>query len=265
MSPDPYKANNGGSGDSTDPGSWNGYSYVENDPIDHYDPEGLFMLKPPPPDPLPVGPLEPPISPPQPQPVHLGPKSAFPECNPTGDKKTEAKLDWIADTAGAAIDQADSIAETLAAISPTLNVSATTLATAFVEWSAWETGWGAQPVFAVNNNYFGMATGSWGGTTVTCPSGAAAGAACFQILTFAYELQIALGGVPHTENNPNPGDATYLGFLESALIRDPGMGAADMLQTIANAGWNTNPNYGSSIVGLNLQALMNCMLANNYI
>jgi RHS repeat-associated protein len=40
LSPDPYKANNGGPGDPSDPQSWNRYSYAANDPVNLFDPEG---------------------------------------------------------------------------------------------------------------------------------------------------------------------------------------------------------------------------------
>jgi RHS repeat-associated protein len=38
-SPDPYQA----SGGPADPQSWNRYAYVQNDPVNYYDPEGLFQ------------------------------------------------------------------------------------------------------------------------------------------------------------------------------------------------------------------------------
>ena len=40
LTPDPYRANNGGPGDSEGPQSWNRYSYAGNDPINHNDPSG---------------------------------------------------------------------------------------------------------------------------------------------------------------------------------------------------------------------------------
>jgi RHS repeat-associated protein len=40
LSPDPYKANNGGPGDPKDPQSWNRYAYVENDPVSRNDRSG---------------------------------------------------------------------------------------------------------------------------------------------------------------------------------------------------------------------------------
>ena len=42
MTPDPYRANNGEAGDPTDPSSWNKFSYTRGDPVNWYDPFGLF-------------------------------------------------------------------------------------------------------------------------------------------------------------------------------------------------------------------------------
>jgi|SRR5579883_1578437 len=46
LTADPYMANNGGTGDSADPGSWNRYAYVGGDPVNYYDPDGLVALCP---------------------------------------------------------------------------------------------------------------------------------------------------------------------------------------------------------------------------
>jgi RHS repeat-associated protein len=46
LSPDPYKASNGGPGEPSDPQSWNRYAYAGNDPVDRYDPTGQFFLTP---------------------------------------------------------------------------------------------------------------------------------------------------------------------------------------------------------------------------
>jgi len=63
MSADPYLA----SGGPADPGSWNRYAYVENDPVNFNDPRGLFLAAPgpipePEPNPDPV-PLPSPVNP----------------------------------------------------------------------------------------------------------------------------------------------------------------------------------------------------------
>jgi hypothetical protein len=42
LTPDPYKANNGASGDPSDPQSWNRYTYSRNDPTNRYDPTGTL-------------------------------------------------------------------------------------------------------------------------------------------------------------------------------------------------------------------------------
>src|SRR5260370_42125030 len=47
MSPDPYKGNSGAAGDVGNPQSWNRYAYVLSDPINYYDPDGLFVRPPP--------------------------------------------------------------------------------------------------------------------------------------------------------------------------------------------------------------------------
>jgi RHS repeat-associated protein len=41
MTPDPYKANNGGSSDPSDSASWNRYSYTRADPVNRFDPRGF--------------------------------------------------------------------------------------------------------------------------------------------------------------------------------------------------------------------------------
>ncbi len=46
MTPDPYRANNGEAGDPTDPSSWNKFSYTRGDPVNLYDPFGLFTCPP---------------------------------------------------------------------------------------------------------------------------------------------------------------------------------------------------------------------------
>jgi len=42
LTPDPYQANTGGPGDPAEPQSWNRYTYVDGDPVNFEDPEGLM-------------------------------------------------------------------------------------------------------------------------------------------------------------------------------------------------------------------------------
>ena len=52
MTRDPYRGNSGGAGDVGNPQSWNRYAYVLGDPVNYYDPNGLFAEAPAqPPDP----------------------------------------------------------------------------------------------------------------------------------------------------------------------------------------------------------------------
>jgi RHS repeat-associated protein len=57
MSPDPYQANNGASGDPTDPSSWNRYTYTEGDPVGYNDPWGMEDCDPEHPCPPPPSPV----------------------------------------------------------------------------------------------------------------------------------------------------------------------------------------------------------------
>jgi len=45
-SPDPYVATDGSVDDPSDPQSWNRYAYVEGDPVNYYDPDGLLQACP---------------------------------------------------------------------------------------------------------------------------------------------------------------------------------------------------------------------------
>jgi RHS repeat-associated protein len=47
MTPDPYMAAAGGKQDPRNPGSWNQYAYVQGDPVNYVDSEGLYLNAPP--------------------------------------------------------------------------------------------------------------------------------------------------------------------------------------------------------------------------
>ena len=46
LTPDPYQATDSGANNPADPGSWNRYAYAGNDPVNWYDPSGLYQCPP---------------------------------------------------------------------------------------------------------------------------------------------------------------------------------------------------------------------------
>lgn len=90
------------------------------------------------------------------------------------------------------------------------------------------------------------------------------------------ELTYVLAIVAHTPGDPNIGNAPYSSFLVESLTNNPNEGPAAILQSIANAGYNSNPNYGFDMadyvpswakVSLNstMQNILNCLKKNGYI
>jgi len=84
---------------------------------------------------------------------------------------------------------------------------------------------------------------------------------------FGQELSLALGAVPHTKSEPNPGNLSYGDFLEAALLKNPAATGAGALQAIANAGWNASNTYGSKITNgiKQFPKLIDCLKTNGYI
>lgn len=249
-----------------DPQSWNRYTYVTNDPTNKNDPTGLEGEPPTGCTYLGVYYVFCPNLPGPGKPSDPG-LSSFPECNPYGKNPysptVEKELNMIYD------DYAD--AETVANgveadMGKTVDTSA--LTTMFLQWSMWESGRGTDPANVAENNYFGVqnaknTAGLWGGATVTCvrdgnPIKANSTNACFASnITWGEELGISLSIVSSKTG------ITYLSALETALGNGANM--AQALQAIGNNGWNGNPNYGSTIMGININGLINCMKKNGYI
>jgi RHS repeat-associated protein len=264
LSPDPYRAGTG-TGDLREPQSWNRYAYVGNDPVNFNDISGLNKVL------VPTGgdcsfdgesmacaasygivdtggaTINGDIG-------GGGSKgSEFPECNPKNDPLTEKELRYITADYKAALSVATSVVSSVSKSA----VSTGGLATLFVQWSMWESGYNS-PMWVehvIENNAFGQQVG-WPGS-VPCPSNSIIPSnsknACFS-MTWGDQLAGALSATHK--------GVSYLTALQRAL---PTATAAQDLQAIANNGWNADPGYGKAITGINIQSLVDCALKNNYI
>jgi RHS repeat-associated protein len=259
--PDPY-VNSAGLGD---PGSWNRYAYVRNDPVNRLDPAGRWDCV--------VGEgeyaettdceeFDVPGVPGMPTTGHPSPPATteFPDCNPKFDPVVENKLNFIVANYATALAEANVIAKDVA--SPIDTVS---LAAMFVAWSARESYYGMFPQNIAENNYFGAQdppnkAGWWNGTTVTCvrdnnPIPVNSQNACFPPgMTWGQELSAILGSTSGKTG------LSYLDALEGGLKSNPTEGAAAALQSIAANGFNVNANYGTDIMNnKNWNSLLNCL------
>ncbi len=238
MTPDPAA-----SAKSDLPQSWNRYNYASTDPVNNNDPTGLD-------DEGGDDQSAPPISfgganPPRQTPVRSNDNTPYPKCNPTDNASVDHKIDFILAHYDDAMTEANNIQNALGPV--TINTQ--NLATTFLMWSMNESGYGLDPPATINNNYFGDA-GHNSQYSVTCPAGASPGPACYSS-SFSWLGQLAFGLslTPHTPNDPNPGNVSYAGFLESVLTSNPNASSAEILDAIGSAGWNPYPNYGDKIAG----------------
>jgi len=257
LSPDP-SVNSLGLGD---PQSWNRYAYAMNDPVNLHDPAGLG----------PCGWIEVENGPAywvtcpddmgeagagshrpmsdSDQPGNAGGPS-FPKCAGVG---TQTQLEFVWERYAAATAEAATIQSQMPTLDSGSQVKAnqTNLAGAFLDWSAWESGWGGSNFATSKNNYFGDGN-------VSFPSS----------MTWGAELAYILAIVPHTKGNPNIGNAPYSSFLVLGLTNNPNGSPAAILQSIANAGYNSaDPNYGNTIAGpagVNVQKMIDCLTKNGY-
>jgi RHS repeat-associated protein len=240
MTPDPYMASAG----PADPQSWNRYLYVKGDPINLTDRRGLNE--------------EAPEFDPYPFPQNPGGggnggggKSQFADCE--AKNVTPYELNFIAQHYAAAAAEAALIQSQMpipdGSTTP-IQINQATLTAALLDWSANESGWGGSNMVIDKNNYFGYGNVSFAPT-----------------LSWGAELATILAVVPITMTNPNPGHASYSSFMILGLTSNPNEGVADILQSIANAGYNTNPNYGSDIAKIDIQPMIDCLKKNyaNYL
>jgi RHS repeat-associated protein len=274
MTPDPSS-----SSDSNNPQSWNQYTYSYGDPVNNLDPSGLDTCGsswsvsssgvisvtvfdcPPSSVSLPGGNPGSGESPAQ-QAKSKSVPAPPPPCNPTRNSTTQNEIGFVSYHWQQAIGAADAIQSYLSSTDG-VTINADTLATAFLDWSYWESGGGSVQSLA-QNNMFGQQQGSWGGLSIPCPTNNPAipsntKNACFsQSVTWVQELASVLSLVPNSAAAA-VNHESYLNALEAGLISNPNEGIAAMLQSIANQGWNGKSTYGASIAQLNLASVIGCL------
>lgn len=191
----------------------------------------------------------------------------YPECNKADSRAIDKKLDFIvkyySDAQWVATNVRNELTQRGVSFSNTQG-----LATMFLQWGAWESGWmesGSRS--AVQNNFFGAQRGAPG--SVPCPSSVGRTTnSCFPLaMGFAQQLSAVLSMVPRTRANPNTSNLSYLAQLENMLASDTGASATTLLQGIASFGWNSvDPQYGTTVTaGIRLSTELNCMKNNGYI
>jgi hypothetical protein len=197
-------------------------------------------------------------------------RSKYPNCNPGNIAVREARLDFIAKNYSAALTVANQVIADLATRPGSIAVSAASLTTAFLEWSANESNFGKDPQLVAKNNYFGFQNptqkaGAYGGAYVACDMNnplipANTKNACIaSSYTWGMELNLALS-IPSSGTGK-----TYLSALETALKNNP-TDMAGAIQAIADNGWN-GPGYGKKVTNgqWNLNNDVTCMKDNGYI
>ena len=185
LSADPYKASAG----PEDPGGWNRYAYVENDPVNYGDPQGLLRCldcaqvpDDPPPGSGVGGPgygggkMLPRVGSGEQTGVPVGTGVTPGKRHPSqpGRPKRDP-CDAKNPTNVKVIDFIKTETDAAATVS-----KATGLNTGFIlAWAAYESGYGISNKATANNNYFGLTNGDWI-DAVACARNASPGFVCFQ-------------------------------------------------------------------------------------
>jgi hypothetical protein len=158
------------------------------------------------------------------------PPTQYEECNRSGNRRSEIKLDFISTNGGAAEKVAVAIQFALGPVSIDIDHLAATL----LAWSMNESGYGEGSNFLFTHNYFGNNARN-SEYSVTCPAGALAGAACYSSdFSFGDQLTFALSTVaaPTEGNGGNPNHLTYGQSLEAALASNPNLTTAQIMNVI---------------------------------
>ena len=185
------------------------------------------------------------------------PPPPVPDC---ADSYTTSQIKFVSQNYAPAAAEAGAIQTDISSTGVQINQS--NVVDAFLDWSAWESGWDNSNIATKNHNYFGASPGSWGGTAGT--NCTLKGFACWSAsVGWGAELADILNFAPHSTTNPNLGNATYVAYLELALINNANASPAVLIQAIANAGFNSvNKNYGQTIAGpagINIQPIIDCL------
>jgi RHS repeat-associated protein len=247
LTPDPYKASAG----AREPGSWNRYAYVQGDPVNYLDPDGLVI-----------------------QPATYDfikcafrPLSAFEDYDFFLQRCAPYSLDLLlsqtklhyqqqgrdgggrdrpareCDTSNPTNARVINFIRANQAAAETLARETGLGADFLLAWADYESGWGLGSAAAQNNNYFGLTTPRWPGAT-QCSDGSFAGFACFAVPEGQNRSLLASGRAALSSAN-----GRYLNPALEAQRR--GGSVADIGNAIANAGFNSE--YAQGVYGDNIQ------------
>ena len=244
LTPDPYA----GSADPADPGSWNRYAYVEGDPINEVDPDGLMQNCPNGDGCAGIG-----LRGPGGGPIFTGPRN---KALPRQDRKfgvggngTAAKTqECVTSKTGSFVANNFSAAEEL---SDESGLPADFL----LAWSAWETGWGVGSAAVHDGNFFGLTTTGVGKPDPGTGTGGWIGATACSAMNPSWFHGFACFDNGMSNNLYNSGYAALFSQNSrygSAALKalQSGGSYADALEAIALAGFNIeDPNYGYTIMG----------------